>query len=184
MSLDHLKLTPYLVKELYENSLTDMDSKPRKIPAVPKPAAKPAAVNKDEAEDTADRIASLGNNRKNILVAVHESSHPFLADDELNFLIAILGACNISMEDIALVNCCNNAATVYEKLNGQFSPAIILFLGTEPQDLGFPVQIPQFRVQNYNAQQYLCAPSLQKLSSDKEAKKQLWTALKQLFSIV
>ncbi len=183
MSLDHLKLTPFLVKELYENSLTDPDSIPGKMPVVAKQTAKPSAAKNDELPPPANKIASLGNNRKNILVAVHESAHPFLADDELNFLIAILGACNISMEDIALVNCCNNAATVYENLNEQFSPAIILFLGTEPQELGFPVQIPQYRVQNYNAQQYLCAASLQKLSSDKEAKKQLWTALKQLFSI-
>ena len=183
MSLNHLKLSPFLVKELYENSLTDIDSKPGKPAAVPKQAAKPAPAKKDEPESPENKIASLGNNRKNILVAVNESSHPFLADDELNFLIAVLGACQISMEDIALVNCCNNTATVYETLNGQFAPAIILFLGTEPQELGFPVQIPQYRVQNYNAQQYLCAPSLQKLSSDKEAKKQLWTALKQLFSI-
>ena len=180
MSLDHLILTPFLIKELYENSLTDIDSKPGKIPSVSKPVLK----NKDAGfPGPANKIAFLGNNNKKILVAVNENSHPFLADDALNFLITVLGACQISMEDIALVNCCNNTAAVYKTLNEQFSPAVILFLGTEPQNLGFPVQIPFYRVQNYNGQQYLCAPALQTLASDKEAKKKLWTSLKQLFSI-
>ena len=87
------------------------------------------------------------------------------------------------MADAALVNTSNDETIKYEKLMNQFSPAVILFLGTEPQLLGFPVQIPMYQVQQYNKQQYLCAPSLQKLSTDKEEKKQLWLCLKKIFSI-
>ena len=112
-----------------------------------------------------------------------EKDHAFLGDEELSFLMAILNACTVSMQDVALVNADNNADAVYENLNTQFEPSIILFLGTEPQLLSFPVQIPQYKIQSYNNQQYLCAPSLQKLSSDKEEKKKLWLVLKVLFGI-
>jgi len=177
MSLDNLKLSPFLVKELYENSLTGIES----VEPKDAPAKKTVQAKANAASGKGTRF--LGENKKNIVVAVTEKEYPFAAEDDLNFLINILRACNISLEDIALVNCCNNSAAVYEPLNIQFSPGIILFLGTEPQQLGFPVQIPQNRIQKYKGQQYLCAPSLQQLASDKEAKKALWTALKQLFSI-
>ena len=175
MSLDNLTLSPFLVKELYENSLTGIDA--------PAPRVRSAAKQETSVTPEATGTRFLGENKKNILVAVTEKEFPFAAEDDLNFLINVLRACNISMEDIALINCCNNTAAVYENLNEQFAPLIILFLGTEPQQLGFPLQIPQYRIQNYDGRQYLCAPSLQQLATDKEAKKALWTALKQLFSI-
>ena len=103
---------------------------------------------------------------------------------ELNFLISILTSFHISIDnDVALVNSHNNPYVNYESLISHFSPEILLFLGPEPQQLGFPIQIPPYKAQVYNKQQYLCAPSLQKLSADKDAKKQQWTALKLIFSI-
>ena len=95
----------------------------------------------------------------------------------------ILNACKVTMADAALVNSYSNENVVYDKLIKIFTPSTILFIGTEPQSLGFPVQIPMYQVQAYNKQQYLCAPSLQTLSADKEEKKQLWVALKKIFSI-
>jgi hypothetical protein len=82
-----------------------------------------------------------------------------------------------------LVNCHGNSAAVYQTLQAQFNPGIVLFLGTQPQELDFPVQIPAYRIQQYNNQQYLCAPSLKALAADKEEKKQLWNALKILFAV-
>jgi hypothetical protein len=186
MSLDDIKLSPFLVKKLYENSLIDDG-----ISSAPIGNAK---VAKDENLGIAEKenvgkkemlgnIKYLGKNAKNILIIVHEKEHAFLGDDELSFLMDILNACNVSMQDVALVNANNNDDVVYENLNAQFEPNIVLFLGTEPQLLNFPVQIPQYKIQAYNNQQYLCAPALQKLASDKEEKKKLWLVLKVLFGI-
>jgi hypothetical protein len=186
MSLDDIKLSPFLVKKLYENSLIDDD-----ISSV---SVSNKEVAKDEKEDTPDKttvtkkgnfggIKYLGKNTKNILILIDEKEHAFLGDDELSFLMNILNACTVSMQDVALVNASNSDDVVYENLNAQFEPSIVLFLGTEPQLLNFPVQIPQYKIQVYNNQQYLCAPALQKLSSDKEEKKKLWLVLKILFGI-
>ena len=183
MSLDNLKLSPYLLKEMYGNTLIEtadeMTGKRIKSPEK-KAAEKPGKKNDSVA---VNEIKFLGKNNSNILILVNEKEHAFLSDADLAFLLSVLNACKISADDAALVNCFANEDAVYEKLETQFSPRIILFIGTEPQLLGFPVQIPRYRIQQYNRQQYLCAPSLAELAANKEEKKQLWNALKQLFEI-
>ena len=182
MSLDDIKLSPFLVKKLYEKTLV-----------VSSFAVNEKEENKDVEVDNvvtsiapgkAELIQYLGKNSKHILILVNEKDHKFLGDDELSFLMNILNACNITMADAALVNAYADENVMYENLIKIFEPTTILFIGTEPQTLGFPIQIPMYQVQAYNKQQYLCTPSLQKLSSDKEEKKQLWLALKKIFSIV
>lgn len=182
MSLDDIKLSPFLVKKMYEKTLVvssfaDTENKENQELEVVN------VVTLTEAGKE-ELIKYLGKNCKHILILVNEQDHKFLGDDELSFLINILNACNITMADAALVNVYANENVMYENLIRIFEPSTILFIGTEPQALGFPVQIPMYQVQAYNKQQYLCAPSLQKLSSDKNEKKQLWLALKKIFSIV
>jgi hypothetical protein len=186
MSLDDIILSPFLVKKLYENSLVEdaqtITSIGNKEKAKDENLTAPANSNVTKKENIGT-IKYLGKNAKNILIIIHENEHAFLGDDELSFLMNILNACTVSMQDVALVNASNNDEVIYENLNAQFEPRMVLFLGTEPQLLRFPVQIPQYKIQAYNNQQYLCAPSLQKLSSDKEEKKKLWMVLKVLFGI-
>jgi hypothetical protein len=186
MSLDDIKLSPFLVKKLYENSLIDDGISSTSVSNVE--IAKDGNLSISDKtnvtkKENFDGIKYLGKNAKNILIIVDEKEHAFLGDDELSFLMTILNACTVSMQDVALVNASNSTDVVYENLNAQFEPSIVLFLGTEPQFLNFPVQIPQYKIQAYNNQQYLCAPSLQKLSSDKEEKKKLWMVLKVMFGI-
>jgi len=181
MSLDDIKLSPFLVKKLYEKTLVVSsfanDVKVEIIQDLNSEESIPTYAN-DE-----DSIKYLGKNNRHILIVVNEKDHKFLGDDELSFLMNILSACNITMADAALVNSYGNENVVYDKLIKTFTPSTILFIDTEPQALGFPVQIPMYQVQAYNKQQYLCTPSLQMLSADKEEKKQLWIALKKIFSI-
>ncbi len=186
MSLNDIKLSPFLVKKLYENSLIDESRSTTSIgnAKIAKDDKMPIADKTNVAKkENFDAIKYLGKNAKNILILIDEKKHVFLSDDDLNFLMNILNACSVSMQDVALVNASNSNDIVYENLNEQFAPCIVLFLGTEPQLLNFPVKIPQYKIQAYNNQQYLCAPSLQKLASDKEEKKKLWMVLKVMFGI-
>ncbi len=186
MGLDDIKLSPFLVKELYENSMIDTADKANPAGNTKKAKDEDLLENGEKIAEQIKReraIKFLGKNAKNILLVVAEKEHAFLGDDELSFLMNILNACGISMQDVALVNAHNNEAVIYENLNYQFQPEKIIFLGTEPHLLNFPVQIPMYKIQVYNKQQYLSAPSLQILSSDKEEKKKLWMVLKELFGI-
>lgn len=182
MSLDDIKLSPFLVKKLYEKILVvssfAIEPNTENI--------KPITTQEKESYIPKKNLVDLnylGKNGKHILILVNEKHHKFLGDDELSFLMNILSACNITMADAALVNAHADENVNSENLINIFEPNIILFIGTEPQILGFPVQIPLYQVQAYNKQQYLCVPSLQTLSSDKEEKKRLWLALKKIFSI-
>lgn len=179
MSLDHIILSDTVLEKLYRDALVTgnpaTEAKPAKAKAV-------KAIGK-ETTNTESRIKFLGNNKKNILLVVSEKDHAFLSDDDLNFLLNILNACNITLEDAALVNSFSDETLDHESLEKQFSPAVIICLGPELHSLGFPLQIPQYRVQAYNGQQYLSAGSLKEISSDKELKKSLWLALKTIFSI-
>ena len=181
MSLDDIKLSPFLVKKLYEKTLVVSSFAKEENEKNQKEEADNAIITTVSTKE--ELIKYLGKNNRHILIVVNEKDHKFLGDDELSFLMNILSACNITMADAALVNAYADENVVYENLLKIFEPSTILFIGTEPQALGFPVQIPMYQVQAYNKQQYLCTPSLQKLSADKEEKKQLWVALKKIFSI-
>ena len=154
MSLDDIKLSPFLVKKMYEKTL----------------------VVSSFANDVKAQIVKNIESEKGIPPYANEK-------DSIKYLLNILSACKLTMADAVLVNSYDNDNIVYEKLIKTFTPSFILFIGAEPQALGFPVQIPMYQVQGYNKQKYLCAPSLQKLSADKEEKKQLWVALQKIFSI-
>jgi Fe-S cluster assembly scaffold protein SufB len=186
MGLDDIKLSPFLVKELYSNSMIDNANNTKALGDLKK--AKDVDLVENIEKKPSNKIIEgtikfLGKNAKNILLVIAEKDHAFLGDDELSFLMNILNACGISMQDVALVNAQDNDAVVYENLNDQFAPEKIIFLGTEPHLLDFPVQIPTYKIQSYNKQQYLSAPSLQILSSDTAEKKKLWMVLKELFGI-
>ena len=181
MSLDDIKLSPFLVKKMYEKTLVVSSFANNENEENQKIEVDNIIIATASAKE--ELIKYLGKNNRHILIVVNEKDHKFLGDDELSFLMNILSACNVTMADAALVNSYGNENVVYDTLIKIFTPSTILFIGTEPQSLGFPVQIPMYQVQAYNKQQYLCAPSLQTLSADKEEKKQLWVALKKIFSI-
>jgi DNA polymerase III psi subunit len=164
MSLDNIQLSPFLIGELYKNSLVDTDGKQLN-----------ASLLK------ADELLFLGKNQKNILVMVNEENAVYLPDDDLNFLVDILTACKLSLSDIALINFFKNSKANYNTLMEKFRPAVVLFFGIEPAKLEFPLQFPHYQVQQYNHQVYLSSPSLNELANDKQKKMQLWASLKKLF---
>ena len=166
MSLDNIQLSPFLIQELYKNSLIDGDNS--------QPGTKSLKTNE---------LLFLGKNQKKILLIVNEENAVYLPDETLNFLIGILGACKLSLSDTALINFNSNKNINYKLLQDTFNPEIIVFFGIEPGMLEFPLQFPYYQLQAYNKQTYLNAPSLDKLAADIQEKKHLWTSLKKLFSI-
>jgi hypothetical protein len=166
MSINNIQLSSFLVGELYKNFLVDSDNQQLNT-----------KISK------ADELLFLGKNQKNILLIVNEENAVYITDENLNFLVDILSACKLSLSDSALVNLYNNKEIHYKQLNEKFKPEIIVFFGIEPVKLGFPLQFPNYQLQQYNHQTYLSTPSLKELAADKQQKLQLWACLKKLFSI-
>jgi hypothetical protein len=169
MSLDNIQLHPIIVQDLFKNSLVDMNYTPNK------PGTNNSAVN--------DLISFLGNNQKRISILVSDINSIYLSDETLNFLLGVLAACKLTMDDVALINEAKNNSLSYDTIKKQLNAEIILLFGIMPQQIQLPLQFPQYQIQKYNSQFYLAAPELLILQQQKAEKTKLWNCLKQLFPI-
>ena len=161
MSLNDFELNSIVMEGLYRNSLVDID-----------PESSESNV-----------FAFLGKNKKKVILIVNDKQSQFIGADSLQFLIEILKACKLEIEDIALINIDGEPAVDYKSLQAFFKPQTIICFGIDLNRLQFPLEFPEYQVQRYNHQQYLSAPSLEKIISDIPEKQKLWNCLKKLFLI-
>ncbi len=166
MSLDNIQLPPIVLQGLFTDSLVGFDNH--------------QPIAEKEANKT---LATLGNNKQHILIAVACEEAIYLPDDQLNFLLGVLSACNLSMEDVAICNIKKNKNISYKSFEEILKPEKIFLFGVSPADILLPLEFPDYQVQRFNNQVYLAAPMLSKLYSDKAEKTLLWNCLKQIFSI-
>jgi len=166
MSLDNIQLTPFLIQDLYNNSLVDLDT-----------------LQSKPGTNQQNNLRFLGKNHKNISIVVNDKESVFLPENLFDFLLGILTACKLSMNDVVLLNTDKNPGVTYNEIVNNFQPGIIILFGVDPAVLDFPLVFPFFQLQKYNQQVYLNAPSLEILSSEKSQKVQLWNCLKKLFNI-
>lgn len=177
MDINHIELPLATVSELYANTLISMapDSKPEQEDTMP--------VKVQEVQGNPEDIKSLGNNWKHILIILNSPQAVFLSDDELSFLTGILGACKLSLGDVALVNKSQYPDVAYKQLLKQFQSRIVLLFDIEPASLGLPVSFPHYQLQAFAGNTFLYAPSLKQLEYDKLEKSKLWVCLKRLFNL-
>jgi hypothetical protein len=179
MGLNDMNLSAFLVENLYRNHLIEN--------GINENLTLDEKNAKDEKNTTKtaqkSNLKYLGKNEQNILLLVNDGEHKFLGDEELTLLLNILGACNINMQHVALVNAAHYTAISSEEIEEVFAPKFLLFFGTEPQQFEYPLQIPMYKIQAYNSKKFLTAPDLNTLQQNKEEKKKLWLALKELFAI-
>ncbi|HMR91154.1 MAG TPA: hypothetical protein PKC69_02525 [Chitinophagaceae bacterium] len=172
MSLNDIRLSPILVASLYPHSLVQ----PQTLPA-PATVAGPAATG---AVPAAPAWISLGDNSKKVLVAVDYTGTRHLPDDELEFLIKILTACQLSLADVAIINKNNYRDISSKEILQHFQPGKAILLGITPEEFDLPVSFPAYQLQQVGATRFFHAPPL---STDKSYREMLWACLKQLFGI-
>jgi hypothetical protein len=174
MSLNQINLTPQHLTDLYANALIETH-------AIAVPSEAPPTESKEPA--TAHTISFLGNNRKQILVIVNDDRVTYLTDQELTFFTKVLGACELGLEDVAIVNWSHLLNKDYQALLNELQSKTVLLFNLTPIEFGLPLHFPPFQTQEFDQRTYLQAPSLASIEQDVTAKKQLWTALKKLFAI-
>ncbi|HEX4876190.1 MAG TPA: hypothetical protein VFV31_05920 [Chitinophagaceae bacterium] len=167
--LNHIELPPAALLELYRNSL--VQAGPGKPPL------------QAETMAAASTWKSLGSNEKNILVIVNEPGAVFLPDEELAFFTSILGACQLSLADVAILNFHHYPESRYKELLDFFRSKIVFLMGVEPAAIGLPVIFPQYQLQAFAGNTFLYTPSLQIMKDDRQEKTNLWTTLKRLFNL-
>lgn len=180
MDLNHIGLTAIVVTELYPNSLIGEESSPGNSKVI---ATKPEKVIPPEAITSPPVWKSLGDNQKNILVVVKSRDAVYLPDDELTFLAGVLGACKLSIADVAIVNLNNLPDATYKELTSFFKSKIVFLFDTGPAEFGLPMNFPPYQLQAFAGNSFLYAPSLKELENDQVEKRKLWICLKRLFNL-
>lgn len=166
MSLNNIQLPPIALKELFRNTLIDIE-----------PEYKPEQKIRSKGFDT------LGNNQKRILIMVKSEETLYLPDEQLNFLMEILAACNLTMEDVAILNTKKNKSVTYKTVANDLKSEKIFLFGVAPDEIELPIDFPNYQIQQFNNQLYLKAPTLSHFKNNKVEKIKLWNCLKQIFSI-
>jgi hypothetical protein len=166
MNIDNIQLTPFLIQELFKNSLIESNN--------PEPVKK---------SDAAASFAILGHNRKKIIILVANDETLYLPDEQLNFLLGILSACSLTMEDVAIINTRKNKNITYKAIEHELKGEKVILFGVTPAQINLPIEFPQYQVQAFNSQTYLTAAMLPEIQENKAEKAKLWNCLKQIFSI-
>ncbi|MEO8109273.1 MAG: hypothetical protein ABI594_04540 [Ginsengibacter sp.] len=167
MGIDNIQLSAFLQQALFKNNL---------VGKVLKSTSNPVSNVKVP-------IDFLGGNSKNIIFIVNNIENKFLSDNQLTFTLGLIRACNISLDDIAVVNFAHHTPLSYISLKNELSCGKVLGFGITPADLDLPFAIPFFQMQMFQETGYLFCPSLDELQKDTNAKKQLWSNLQKIFKI-
>ena len=178
MALNDIQLNSALLKEMYAISLVEV-REDKTDTEIFTEASVPAASKTGSQK----QWPMLGRIKKNILIVVRYPQHEYMPDDQLNFLVSVLGACKLSLDDVGIVNSSKVSSGYYKELMEKFSSTTTLLFGLTPQEFEMPVNFPEFQVQNFNNCTFLHAPVLEKLEADKILKSKLWVSLRKIFNL-
>ncbi|MCW3080477.1 hypothetical protein [Segetibacter sp.] len=183
MSAEKIQLPDFLLAELYKGSLVELDT--YNAEAV-QTQLEEQPLKGQEAIEPLDKVAFLGENKKGVIIIVHQPDAVFLLEEELIFLTSILKACHLDLADIAIIN--NSRQEVdYEAIKQQLGAKTILLFDVEPSAIKLPFMIPAFQVQKFSGSTIMVAPPLTHINKagveGKLLKTKLWLSLKNVFNI-
>lgn len=117
--------------------------------------------------------AYKGANKKGILILVEDANSEFLNEKDFTYLMKILGAVKLTIDDIALVNV--NRTNNYSDL--EFSNAIVFTSNHSLQKSKTTKYIPSV----LGNKKILLADPLDQIAESVDLRKALWDALKSIF---
>lgn len=155
-----------------------------KATQVPPPVVQPTAVPAvaPMAQSAAGSIPCMGGNGKRVLILVVETHDVFPPQDQLDFLMKILGAVRYGMEDVAIVNM-HGANHTFKALQNQFAPTRILTFGM-PRS-GYPqlALVQRYQIMKMGGYEVINADGLADISLTEALKRALWNTLKLSFGV-
>ena len=167
MDINNLKLSEELLTNLYPSVLIQDAFAPSKLAQSPKKTSK----------------NYLGNNSRHILICCRFGQAAFIPDADLEFLTSILGACKLSLGDVAILNLHGKEPAEAAVLIRELLPETVLLFGIHTNEIDLPVRFPMFQRQSLQNRLYLAAPPLEDIKNSKDLKQQLWGALRLIFKI-
>ncbi|HVB04396.1 MAG TPA: hypothetical protein VNE41_11835 [Chitinophagaceae bacterium] len=165
MSLDNLKLDPFLLAGLYKQYL------------IPEERERTVTVPGGTIEN------SRGQNGKNILLIGAFPERGFPGSSQFSFLEKLLSACKLSVDEVSMVNTSRMAGMSLEEILGKYSPRICLIFGEVPGITGMGNELRKNIPMNTRRTVFLFTDSLDSLIEEAPLKKQLWPVLREVFQL-
>lgn len=166
-SINDIKLNGLLVEALYGRSL--VESTAAEGTALPKNEEKPAPA-KTQLREEIPALKFLGNNAKKVTILVNDPANTFMPENHLSFLTKILGACQLNIGDVAIVNTAHS--TDPGQIIDTLEPSKMISFGTE---------LITSNIDN------ISAPPIKELiiesAEAKAQKSKLWSGLKKMFGV-
>src|SRR5436190_2914493 len=160
MALNDIRLTSTLLVEIYRDSLVEINDQSHVNPVQSSTSQRQTPP---ENNSTTNRSAvawkHLGEFKKRILLVVRYTGITYMPDEPLNFLTSMLGACKLSLTDVAIVNIADLPSIQYSDLREKFNSAVIMLFGVAPSELEMPVNFPEFQIQPLNTVLFCTRPS-------------------------
>lgn len=157
--LDNIVLDGALCSQLYKTGLTNLDF---------------------TAKETVAEVHFSGQNKQQVLVAV--DVHGALKAEDESLLKNLLKACQLTMDDIALVNVQEQETSVEDILR-QLSIKKALFFGIPAGTANLPIGNTEDKVIIYDQKYFVKTLPLSALQHNESRKRALWGALKQMFDL-
>lgn len=181
MGLNNIDLPGFVVADLYKTLQIENNIKtsPEKDSDTDKIKTEKQILTDHNVQDW----KFLGNNLKNITIITNQKEAVHLPDNELAFLTGILGACKLTLADVAIVNINSNPILSYKDILARLESKIVLLFGVEPIEFGLPISFPYFQLQPFSNVSFLYSPTLIDLEDDKVLKSKLWVCLRRIFGI-
>jgi hypothetical protein len=119
----------------------------------------------------------LGENNKYILIIVKEPEVDFLKPADLTFLLKILSAKKLTLDDVAIINTEKNGPLDFDHLKNFFACNKIITFGINPKTLQITTAIAN-KTSIFKNTPVLGTWDLPKLQSDEKKKSIFWDELK------
>jgi hypothetical protein len=121
----------------------------------------------------------LGENNKSFLVVIYNETLDYLAKADLEFLLKILKAKNLILDDIAILNKAKYQNLSFENLKAFFGFNKMLTFGINPKEFGI-ASITANKKYGFKNTEVLGTWDLNQLSTDVKKKAIFWNELKTL----
>lgn len=119
----------------------------------------------------------LGENNKYILIIVKEPEADFLRSVDLTFLLKILSAIKLTLDDVAIINTEKNEALDFDSLKNFFAFTKIITFGINPKLLQIDTAVAN-KISIFKNTPILGTWDLPKLQADTSKKTIFWNELK------
>ncbi len=183
--MEHAKivLPDFLIADLYKDTLVNFTGA---ATATKKNTDVPEKSPIQEEKVPKKTLDFLGQNKRHIAVLVNVPEAQYIQKEDLTFLSNILKACQLTQEDIAIINIAKQKVS-FSELKFQLNVAYLLLFSVETLAIQVPFSIPFFQAQKFDGCTIVPAPSLSSINQNthegKLLKTKLWMCLKDIFGL-